>query len=175
MKRLIWLVVLPSLTGCSNPSTVASPSPSVMSGNYALSIGTAATCNMSPSVFNWNVVASYSLPSGYSAVTVILPAPQPTLYMMFTYNQNSLTPTTLAGALYTPIANLANGPGVPVPNTDLRFNTTATLLGDVTAATDGRGEVTAGGLTGDIQLIDKNNKIVQDCYGINMPWTLLPR
>jgi hypothetical protein len=178
MKRLLGIVLCAMVAGCGSPSTATSPPPTALqiNGNYVLVIQASATCKaLSPSRFVWNVAAVFTTNATIYSVQIPIPAPLPTLQMTLTYNSDPLNPAIAQGSLSTPISQLSNGQGVPLPGTPFKFNTTATLAGTVSAATDGRGQITSGTLVGDLELIDATNTIVQSCAAADHQWTLTTR
>jgi hypothetical protein len=178
-KRTWGLLLCLTLPSCGSPtSSTASPSPQPqINGNYTLSVQASTSCtNLNLKTYQWNVVATYSTNAlGFAQATAPLPGPAPVLTLTLTYATNVLTPSSVAGSLSTPVANLPNGPGNPIPGSSLKFNTTASLAGTVASAPNARGEVMNGGMAGDIQLIDANNNLVSNCIAANHQWSLIVR
>jgi hypothetical protein len=144
-------------------------------------IKASSTCTtLSPSRFVWNVTSRFqSLTVGANSsifsAQIPLPSAQPTLQILLTYNSDPLNPAIAQGSLSTPIPQIGNGPGVPVPGSSLNFDTNATLAGTVTASNDGRGEITSGTLVGDLELLDQTRTIVQSCFAADHQFTLTTR
>ena len=184
MKRLLGIGLCLLVGGCGSPSTASSPSPIPLqvTGNYVLVVQASSTaCQaLSPNRYVWDVTATFQqitvgAVTGIFSVQIPLPSPQPSLQILLTYNSDPLNPAIAQGSLSTPIPQLGNGPGVPIPGSTLSFDTNATLAGTVTAAADGRGQITSGTLVGDFELLDPTHTIVQSCYAGDHQFTLTTR